>query len=266
MVVTRRFAGIALLFAVSGCLSAQSDPLIEQARQFALDYSRNLPDYVVTRDTSRYMGVSPQLAGVAAAGDWTLQDTISGELTVRNGAESYGNLRDNGKPIAALPPGVWSTGEFASELMAVFAPERHTKLKAGRSESLRNRQVKRYSFTVDRRHSNWILSAKNIPGYRDVSSFACGYEGSIWIDVEMGKTLRVQMFSTDMPIGSPLKGVISQTDYDFADIDGTQYVLPTHAETTSCEARRGLCFRNVSEFHGYKKFSVNSDLTFEAGH
>lgn len=257
---------MAVLFAVSGCLCAQSDPLIEQARQFARDYSRNLPDYVVTRDTLRYVGVMPALSGIAAAGNWRVLDEISGELTVRNGVERYGNVREGGKPIAGIPPGVWSTGEFASDLMAALAPERHAKLKAGRSESLRNRQVKRYSFAVNRRNSNWILSAKNIPGSRDLPASACGYEGAIWIDLATGKILRVQMSTKDIPLESPLTGVISQTDYDFTDIDGTQYVLPAHAESTSCEKRTGLCFRNVSEFRGYRKFSVNSDLTFEGGH
>jgi len=83
-----------------------ADPLIERARGFAEDYSRTLPDYVVTRDTSRYTGEMPSLTGIGTAGNWRLNDRISGELTVRNVAESYGNLRRDGKPISALPPGL----------------------------------------------------------------------------------------------------------------------------------------------------------------
>jgi len=167
--------------------------------------------------------------------------------------------------MSALPPGVWSTGEFASELVTVLAPERNATFKAGRTESVRNRQAKRYSFSVDQRHSAWILTTKNIPGSSDLSGFACAYQGTIWIDVVTGKILRIEMSAKDLPIRSPLLGALSQTDYDFVDIDGTQYVLPTRTETISCERRTGVCFRNESEFHGYKKFQVNSEMTFDPG-
>ena len=242
-----------------------ADPLIERARGLAEDYSRTLPDYVVTRDTSRYTGEKPSLTGIGTAGNWLLRDRISGELTVRNAAESYANLRRNGKPIGALPPGVWSTGEFASELMTVLAPARDARFKAGRTETLRNRQVKRYSFSVDQRHSAWVLTAKNIPGSSDLPAFACAYQGTIWIDVSTGKILQVEMSAKDLPIRGPLLGVHSQTDYDFVDIDGMQYVLPTRTEAISCERRTGVCFRNESGFHGYKKFQVNSQMTFGPG-
>jgi hypothetical protein len=265
--VRRAFAGALLLWGAGIGLYGQvtADPLIERARGFAEDYSRTLPDYVVTRDTSRYTGQKPALTGIGTAGNWLLRDRISGELTVRNASESYANLRRDGKPISGLPPGVWSSGEFASELMAVLAPARNATFKTGRAESLRNRQVKRYSFSVDQRHSAWVLTTKNIPGSNDVSGFACAYQGTIWIDVATGKTLQVEMSAKDLPIRSPLLGVHSQTDYDFVDIEGTQYVLPTRSEAISCERRTGVCFRNESEFHGYKKFQVKSQMTFEKG-
>lgn len=259
------FVGIVLLCGASGLLRGQAspDPAIEAARNYARDYARSLPDYVVTRDTSRFRGVRPLLKGTP--GNWQLTDTISAELTVRNGVESYANLRRNGKPISALPGGVWSTGEFAAELMTVLAPERNAKFKAERTESLRKRQVKRYRFSVDQKHSNWVLNAKNIPGSHDLPAFACAYEGAIWMDIQTAKILRVQMAAKDLPLGGPLDGVSSQTDYDFTDIDGTQYVLPAHTEAVSCEKRTGVCFRNSSDFHGYKKFQVNSQMVFDNG-
>jgi hypothetical protein len=239
------------------------DPLIEGARNYARDYARSLPDYVVTRDTSRFKGIRPRLNG--PPGDWQFADMVSAELTVRNGAESYANLRENGRPIAALPAGVWSTGEFAAELAAVLAPERNARFDAGHAESIRKRKVRRYKFSVDQKHSAWVLNAKNIPGSSDFPAFVCAYEGAIWVDLETAKILRVQMAAKDLPVGWPLDNINSQTDYDFIDIDGTPYVLPVNSESLSCETRAGVCFRNESAFHGYKKFQVNSEMVFDKG-
>jgi hypothetical protein len=110
-----------------------------------------------------------------------------------------------------------------------------------------------------------ILDAKNIPGSKDLSAFACAYEGTIRIAVETGKILQVEMAVKDLPLRSPLLGVQSETDYDFVGIDGKQYVLPTRTEAISCERRTRVCFRNESLFQGYKKFQVNSQMTFDSG-
>ena len=145
--------------------------------------------------------------------------------------------------------------------MTVLAPERKAAFHAARTESLVNHPVRSYSFSVDQGHSGWILTARHIPGSPDLSGFACAYEGTIWIDVPTGKILRVESSAKNLPGQSPLEGVRSQTDYDFVDIDGTQYVLPIHTEIDSCERRTGVCFRNESTFHGYRKFQVDSQIT-----
>ncbi|HVW07477.1 MAG TPA: hypothetical protein VHC90_02790 [Bryobacteraceae bacterium] len=179
----RALAGTVLLFGLGACLHGQQtpDPLIVRAREFAQAYSRSLPDYVVTRDTSRYTGTVRVPGSPVGAGNWRLMDTISGDLTVRHGVESYGNLRRNGKPTEVLTSGVWSTGEFASELLTVLAPERNAKFKADHSETLGTRQAERFRFSVDQRHSNWILTARSLVPkiFRDSPALTRERSGSI---------------------------------------------------------------------------------------
>jgi hypothetical protein len=46
-------------------------------------------------------------------------------------------------------------------------------------------------------------------------------------------------------------------------IGDEKYLLPVHSEALSCVRGRSDCSRNVIEFRNYRKFSADSNITFD---
>jgi hypothetical protein len=239
-----------------------ADTVLEAARKASAAYIQSLPDYIVKRTTTRFVGAHPLLSTIEAAGGWRALDTVSGELTVRHGAEFYSNLTVDGKPVGSAPGGAWSTGEFSNEMSMVLPPERAARFTNLRVDSVRNRAAYRYSFAVDKSHSSWDLTASNIPGASDVTGFSSAYTGTVWIDRDTGQTLRVQTATKDLPAGFSLEAVTAVTDFDFVKIGDTQYVLPVSSETVSCQRTTGVCLKNATVFKSYDRFDTSTSITF----
>ncbi len=104
----------------------QSNPVIEGARVAAATFAQSLPDYIVKRTTTRYLGTRNRATDPAEyVHSWRTLDTVSGDVAAVHGKEVYSNITVNGKPREKLPAGgAWSTGEFSNNLLAVLAPEK----------------------------------------------------------------------------------------------------------------------------------------------
>ena len=89
--------------------------------------------------------------------------------------------------------------------------------------------TKLYDFRVARENSHWMVHAGS-------QKFEPGYSGSVWIDPQTGRVLRIEMQARDFPESFPIDHVESATDYQFIRLgDAKQYLLPVHAETLSCQ-------------------------------
>jgi len=96
---------------------AQEDPLITKARETSESYTETLPNYIATQNTTRYISITTKPS-------WQAQDIVSAEVIYEAGKERYRNLAVNGKKTSKSIEeigGSWSTGEFASVLIDVFA-------------------------------------------------------------------------------------------------------------------------------------------------
>jgi hypothetical protein len=96
-----------------------------------------------------------------------------------------------------------------------------------------------------------------------------GYTGSIWIDKENFRVLRIELSARNLPGGFPMDQVESAVDYDYVSIGEDKYLLPIHSEALSCgrgTSGRGAsgCTRNVIEFRNYRKFTADTSITFDA--
>jgi hypothetical protein len=94
-------------------------------------------------------------------------------------------------------------------------------------------------------------------------SYIPEFTGSIWIDKESYRVLRIELSAHSFPAAFPLDTVESATDYDFVLIGASKYLLPVHSEALSCVRGTGDCSRNVIDFRNYRKFSADTSITFE---
>jgi len=226
--------------------------VIDQARQAAAGFLTTLPDYFCREVMTRYQSES-------TPANWQPIDVISMALVYDKGRESYRNITINGKAtkksIEDLP-GSWSTGEFGTVLADVFSPATAADFEF-RDESRSNgRAALVYDFSVDREHSHWqIMIASQL--------VTPSYQGSVWIDKQTKRVLRIEMQATHMPDAFPTDDVEMATDYDFIRIGDRQFLVPVHAETLSCQRDSSLCSHNVIDFRNYHKFAGESSITFD---
>ena len=129
-------------------------PLLEQARQHALDFAEELPNFIVTQNVTRYS----QAPGDK---DWKVEDRLEIELTYRVGkGEDFNLLRIDGKPARQSYTdiaGSTSTGEFGSLIAALFLPQSKADFKEVKHETFHGRPTVVYDFKVRRVNSQTLF-------------------------------------------------------------------------------------------------------------
>jgi hypothetical protein len=95
-------------------------------------------------------------------------------------------------------------------------------------------------------------------------SFNPPYKGSVWIDPQNGRVMRIEMQGHSFPASFPVDHVESAVDYQYIRLgDAKQYLLPVHAETLTCQRGTSYCSKNVIDFRNYRKYSGEATITFE---
>ena len=80
--------------------------------EFAISLPQKMPNFVCDQETSRYRGESK-----------VPRDLITASVRYEDGNETYSGIRLNGKTAPSAitqSPGLWSTGEFGTNLRAIF--------------------------------------------------------------------------------------------------------------------------------------------------
>jgi len=228
------------------------DPIIEKAKQATVAFTEKLPNYVCKEFMARY-------ESTRQPADWQALDVVSTDIVYEGGRESYRNIAVNGKPFQKgmeQMSGAWSTGEFGTMLLDLFAPWTAAEFHLRRRSTVAGVETRVYDFEVDRQHSQWHVQVAS-------QSMLPAYKGSVWIEPATGKVLRLEMRARQLPERFPMDTVESAVDYDSVMIGGKKFLLPVHAETLACERGTSNCSRNAIDFRNYHKFESSSDITFK---
>jgi hypothetical protein len=223
-------------------------PLIEQARRHAFEFAEELPNFIVTQAVARY-------SETPGNKDWRLEDRLEIELTYRVGkGEEFRLIRVDGKPARQTYQeigGSTSTGEFGSMLAALFVPQSKTEFREVRRETFRGRPTVVYAFKVRRANSSSSISDK-----ASGKTVVAGYSGSLWIDTESKRALRVESSNEEIPAGFPVTLSENAIEYDWVTIGDERYLLPVHAEVLLGWDAQRIYTKNVIEFRDYRRFEA----------
>jgi len=233
--------------------------LIERARVAAFEFNDKLPDFICDEVVLRYESRTRKP-------DWKLKDRVQVELTYSGGKEDYRNVRVNGKRLKKGAPedsGAWSTGEFGMALTSIMATNTDAKFKSRGQESMAaGLRAQVFDFSVVQPKSHWTI--------RYGRSVRPAYNGSLWIDPETARVLRIEMNSRQLPVDYDFDKVEMTVDYGWVVISGQRYLLPINSESLACQTHSFVCNRNSVEFRNYRKFAVESqvlqvesEITFE---
>ncbi len=235
-------------------LPSSGDDVIDQARQAGFSYSETLPNYIVKQYTTRY----ETQAARGGHTSWQALDEVTADVLEVNGVEQYKNIMVNGHTPRedVTKTGSWSSGEFSSLLLDILSPATNADFHGRRSTTIANRAAYRYDLEVQQPNSHWHIESEG-------QTYMPGYTGTVWIDKQTYRVLRIELQAERMPSGFPLDTVESAVDYDFVQIGDGKYLLPVHSESLSCGRGTSDCSRNVIEFRNYRKFSADTSITFD---
>ncbi|MDX2034287.1 MAG: hypothetical protein SF339_26670 [Blastocatellia bacterium] len=224
-------------------------PLLDQARFHAEEFVDELPNFVVTQFVTRSIQ-TPEKKG------WQEQDKLQIELTYSaKKGEQFKLVRLNGKPTTMSYDslgGATSTGEFGSMLAALFAPDSRAEFKELKREAIRGRQTVVYDFRVKK-----AFSSNRITDKTSRRSVITGYAGSVWIEADSGRVVRIEQSADDIQRGFPITLAESAVEYDWVTIAGARYLLPVYAEVILGQDSDRFYSRNVIELRDYKVFDTD---------
>jgi hypothetical protein len=229
-----------------------SDPFIEETRKVVRDYLDELPDFICQQVIERYYDFEGR-------GAWDRADKLTYELTYNRKRESYRPINAVGRPITSpidKTGGAISTGDFASELAALFDKETKTIFTAAGKERLGTWQTRVYDFRVPKESSKLDVRAEGAP------AIIVGYSGTVWIDEATKQVLRIDQ-AVDLPKGYPMTNAERSIEYDINKLRGLEvdFLVPSRVEVIIADRQQKKYFRNLVYFKFYQKFETDIKIT-----
>lgn len=231
--------------------SVEQAQVLQDAREYAMNYSSRLPDFICTQVTRRF--IDPR--GIES---WIPQDVITERLSYFEKHEDYKVVLVNSKPVEMSHEklgGATSSGEFGSMMREIFEPETQTEFDWERWGTLRGRRMHVFSYKVLQSRSKYSIYAEQVK-----QRIITGYHGSVFVDRENNAVMKITLQADDLPAGFPVREVNLTLDYDQQEISAHNFVLPLKAVLTSREGAKFL-IKNEVEFRMYRKFSAESTIT-----
>ena len=229
----------------------EQDRIIKAASEYALNYTKQLPDFICTQVTRRYYDPT----GLEF---WRSSDVITARLSYFEQKENYKLTMINGrltdKAYDSID-GATSTGEFGSMMREIFEPGTDATFRWERWATLRGKRAHVYSYLVAQPRSRWRID------YEKRLDITPGYKGLIYIDRDTEMVMRITLEAVDIPATFPVQQASTVLDYDYTDIAGNEYMLPLKAVVRMREGKNLV--KNEVEFRLYRKFAAEATVTFD---
>jgi hypothetical protein len=230
--------------------SIEQAKILDEVRQYGLNYTKQLPNFLCVQVTRRYIDPARQ-------DSWRLVDTVTQKLSFFDQREEYKLITVNGRtsdmPIDSLG-GTTSAGEFGSMMKDIFSRESEASFDWEKWATLRGKRAYVFSYDIDQSHSRyhvlWDKSLEYIPAYR----------GLIYVDRDTNMVMRIVMNPYGFPTSFPVQQVQTILDYDYTKIGDAEFMVPLKAAVTSRTTRYSS--KNDVEFRLYRKFGTETTITF----
>jgi hypothetical protein len=231
---------------------AEQTGAIEAVREYALNYTKRLPNYTCTLTTR-------QVASAPNAGNQTppqMRD-VQEQLSFVNSKEIRTITRIDGHPVSAESdrPGGMSWGEFGNILDTIFEPATDADIRWDRLATVNNRKADVFAFHVSQSRG---YTLKGTGG-----SLQVPFEGFVYADAQTHAVLRIQMKCTMIPDYFDIQAVDLTLDYKAAQVAGQEFVLPSYFMLHYRNFTDDRQHTNEGRYSAYHQFSANASIQFE---
>ncbi len=241
--------------------SEEQARIIDEVREWALNYSKTLPDFICTQVTRRYAAEPSRLRpgrGIDSQPSWSLMDTLTIKLSYFGQKEDYKLMLVNNTPTTQdyrEIGGATSTGDFGSMMKDIFEPATQTRFEWDHWGTLRGRLSLVFAYRVAQAHSQWHLQ------YQRSMDMIPAYRGLVYVDKETHQITRVTLAAENIPPSFPISRAETTLDYDYTGISGHTFLLPLKGEVIMTTDE--YMSRNDTEFRLYRKYSAESEIKFD---
>jgi hypothetical protein len=234
--------------------------IIDEVREYALNYSKSLPNFLSTQVVRRYQAGAPgsRYNSRSSEPSWVQVDLLTLRLSYFDQKEEYKLILHNNSPTTQdykSVGGATSTGEFGSLLRDIFEPRTHARFEWDGWARLRDQLVMAFHYSVEQANSQWGIE------YEKKEHIVPAYSGRILIDKDTHVVMRVTLNADNIPASFPVKMATTILDYDYMDISGHQFLLPLKSETQM--SADGVLSRNDTEFRLYRKYSAEAEIKYD---
>lgn len=222
------------------------------AREIAVHYVSKLPDFICTEQVERTDTTGPKNLKIDKL---TIQLTYFGQREMQKLVTI--NAKPTTQPLESLD-GLITGGEFGSLLLGVFDPSSSAAFEWKQSPTIRKRPAAVYTYQIKRANSHYMVGYRADTG--KLNSAAAGYHGEVTLDAATARVLRLTASADDIPKESGILRSSVAVDYDFIDVAGRTYLLPSHSAANMERSYRRIA--NVVTFTDYHKFAADSTIDF----
>jgi len=230
---------------------AEQQAVLAAVREYALNYTKSLPNYVCVQTTRRR--ISPTSTRYLP-----YADVIREELTFFDHKESYKVVMVNNQSVANMKHeqlgGAVSNGEFGTMLAHIFDPETGTEFNWDHWATLRGKRMYVFGFSVPQTAGYSMYHGESKREYTSA------YKGLIYADHDTKAVMRIKMDCVGIPADYPIKSVGITLDYEPTKVGDEMFTLPFHFQLDSTDTQAVV--KNEADFRLYRKFGAEATITF----
>ena len=243
--------------------SEEQAAIISDVREYALNYSKNLPDFICTQVTRRYAAPMPGTrwgGSSLSEPSWQAQDVLQIRLSysIQAGEKYLVVLANNAivnKDYSQMG-GSKSFGEFGSMLREIFEPSTEARFEWDHWGTLRGKRVMAFSYHVLQSRSQYRLVVEDAK-----LSIITAYRGLVEVDPDIHVVMRVSTIAENIPADFPIRKADDVLDYDFQEISGHTFLLPLKSQVFMSGGE--VLTKLDEEFRLYRKYSAEAEIKYD---
>ena len=234
--------------------SVEQKRILAEITENALNYSRNLPNFICLQVTKRHLDPT------GTGDNFRLMDSIKEQLSYFEHKETYKVMMVNDQMVSNKEHtklgGAVSSGEFGSLMYGIFAPETATEFTWDKWATLGGRRMAVFAYHVPQPRSGYTIEHEG-----SQRKIIAGYHGLVYADRNTNMVMRITVECEEIPADFPIQDVKLDLIYDVTKIADQEFVLPLRYEIHSRDGK--YLVWNEADFRLYRKFGAEASITFD---